>query len=228
MLFLLIPAAYLAVGYLCHYLLFPEKKPDIKHYFQPGHVFYSKAEGVRQTVLRQEGGVVYCHAVIEPYAPGPPKHIHARFDEHFAVANGELSIWYGGTVKKIRPGETLLIPKGMPHKPFNETGESIAVAGEIHFPEQFAFYLSQIYGVFDRNPRLAHPFHAVLQISLFQRAGFDSYIVDGPPVWVQQLTGFLLTPLARLMGYKSYYPEYQPQVEDMATGRTPARELAAP
>jgi hypothetical protein len=50
----------------------------------------------------------------------------------------------------------------------------------------------------------------ILQISLFQRAGFDSYIADGPPEAMQKLTAFLVVPLARLMGYKSYYPELGP------------------
>jgi mannose-6-phosphate isomerase-like protein (cupin superfamily) len=214
MYFLFIPlvliAAYLLVGYFCHYILFPEKIPEVSNYFRPGQVFYSKAEGAHQTVLRQEGGIVYCHAVLDPYAPGPPKHTHRDFDEYFAIENGELSMWFGNEVKKIHPGETLRIPKGVPHKPFNETSESITVAGEIPFPEKFAFFLCQIYGAFDKNPKLSHPFHAIMQISLFQRAGFDSYIADGPPEAIQKLTGFMVTPLARLMGYKSYYPEFGP------------------
>jgi mannose-6-phosphate isomerase-like protein (cupin superfamily) len=222
MYFLLLPlfvvAAYLLVGYFCHYVLFPEKIPGVSGYFRPGDVFYSKAEGARQTVLRQEAGFVFCHAVLDPFAPGPPKHIHRNFDEYFAIENGELSMCFGNEVKKIHPCETLLIPKGVPHKPFNETAETIVVAGEIAFPEKFAFFLCHIYGAFDKNPKLSQPFHVILQISLFQRAGFDSYIADGPPEGIQKLTGFLLTPLARLMGYKSYYPEFGPT----SAGQVPA------
>jgi mannose-6-phosphate isomerase-like protein (cupin superfamily) len=214
MYFLLLIPAYLLVGYVCHYLIFPEKKPDIRNYFKPGQQFYSKAEGVLQTVLRQEGAVVYCKAVIEPFAPGPPKHTHANFDEYFAIENGELSMWLGKEVKKIHPGETLKIPRGVAHKPFNETAETIYVKGAVPFPEKFAFYLCQIYGAFDKNPGLAHPFKAILQMSLFQRSGFDSYIVDGPPAFVQKLTGFLVLPLARLLGYKSYYPEFGPKAAE--------------
>jgi hypothetical protein len=45
-------------------------------------------------------------------------------------------------------------------------------------------------------------------MALFQGAGFDSYIVDGPPMAVQKVMGFVVSPMARLLGYKSYYPDY--------------------
>jgi hypothetical protein len=49
-------------------------------------------------------------------------------------------------------------------------------------------------------------------MAMFLQAGFDSYAVDGPHVFVQKATSFMLTPLARLCGYKSYYKEYDVQV----------------
>ncbi|MEX0648517.1 MAG: cupin domain-containing protein [Balneolaceae bacterium] len=116
---------YLAIGYFLHLVIFPEKKPDVSTYFKPGQTFYSKAEGIRQTVVKQENGLVYSLLEIEPYAPGPPKHLHTGFDEYFETENGELSVWMDGEVKKIKPGEILHVPKGTPHKPFNETADTL-------------------------------------------------------------------------------------------------------
>ncbi|GAB4091384.1 cupin domain-containing protein [Flaviaesturariibacter terrae] len=211
-LFIVLPiAAYLGIGYFCHYVLFPEKRPDISRYFRPGQVFRSEAEGAVQTVHKQEGGVVYCSAVLEPYAPGPPKHLHPDFEETFAVANGEMSLWIDGVVRKVRPGDKVLIPRGVPHKPYNETGERIEVKGLVAFPEKFAFNLCQLYGIIDRDPALTHAPRMALQMALLQNGGFSATLVDGPPPFVQKLAGFLLVPLARLMGYKSYYPELDPK-----------------
>jgi hypothetical protein len=39
----------------------------------------------------------------------------------------------------------------------------------------------------------------------------DSYLADGPPVFVQKALRPLMRPTARLVGYKYYYPEYKPQ-----------------
>lgn len=201
-------AGYLSIGYLFHLLIFPENKPEVNNYFKPDDKFYSKVEGIKQRVVKQENGFVYCSAELEPLAEGPPRHIHASFDEVFEVVNGKLSIWVDGEVKQIVAGEKLFIPRGVPHKPFNETTEHIRIKGTIAFPEKFAYHLPQVYGVLEEKPDLVNSPGMVLQMALFNTAGFDSYLADGPPVVVQKITGFLVTPLARLLGYKSYYAAY--------------------
>ena len=207
MYFIIALSAYLAIGYLLHSVIFPEKKPGISTYFRPGDVFYSKAEKVRQTVIKQENGFVYCTADIDPFAPGPPEHIHTDFDEVFEITNGELSMLVNGEVKKIRPGQKLLIPKGVPHKPFNETADTIHTKGMIAFPEKFAFYLAQVYALLDNDPTFGKSAATMFQMSLLNQEGFDSYLAH-PPLFMQRVMAFLLTPGTRLFGYKSYYPEY--------------------
>ncbi len=201
-------ALYLGVGYLFHLVIFPEKKPNVSTYFKAGTSFQSKMENAKQTIVKHENGIVYCNSQIGPYAPGPPEHIHYGFDEVMAIENGELSVLINGEVKKIKPGEKLLIPKGVPHKPFNETADTIQFSGEVAFPEKFAFNLVQVYGMLDNNPNFTKFPNILLQMSLLSTEGFDSYLVQGPPVMVQKITSFFLTPLARLLGYKSYYKEY--------------------
>jgi mannose-6-phosphate isomerase-like protein (cupin superfamily) len=207
MYFIIFMGAYLVIGYLLHAVIFPEKKPDVSTYFKPGDVFYSKAEKVKQTVVKQENGYVYCSAAIEPFAPGPPEHIHTDFDEVFEITNGELSMLVNGEIKKLRPGQKLHIPKGTPHKPFNETADTIYTRGLIAFPEKFAFHLAQVYGLMDNDPTFGKSAGTMFQMSLLNHAGFDSYMA-GPPVFMQRAMAFVLTPATRLFGFKSYYPAY--------------------
>lgn len=196
------------VGYLFHLAILPEEKPQISNYFKPGQVFYSKAEGFKQTVLKQEDEHVHCSLEVEPFADGPLKHIHTGFDEFFEVSNGELSVWVDGKVIKLQPGDTLFVPRGTPHKPFNETADTIHVKGSIAFPEKFAYHLTQVYGVMDNVSDFGKSPSTILQMSLFWSSGFDSYIAEGPPVFVQKTIGFLLAPLSRVLRYKSFYKEY--------------------
>ncbi len=201
-------AGYLTIGYLFHLVIFPENKPDVTTYFKEGQVYYSKAEGFRQTVVQQENGVVHCKLEVHPLAPGPPKHIHTTFDEYFEIENGELSIWVNGEIKRIQPGEIIHIPKGTPHKPFNETSDTIRLKKEFPLPEQFAFSLSQIYGLMDHAPDFGKMPSTIFILAPIHQAGFDSYLAEGPPVLIQKLIAFVFTPAARLMGYGSYYEEY--------------------
>ena len=213
MYFVIVLGGYLVIGYLFHLVIFPEKKPEISTYFKPGDVFYSKAEKASQTVVKKEKGFVYCTSTIEPFAPGPPVHIHTGFDEVFEVLNGELSMLVDGEVKKIKPGQSLHVPKGTPHKPFNETADTIHFKGATAFPEAFAFYLAQVYGLLDHDPSFGKSIGTMFQMSLLNQAGFDSYL-HKPPVAIQKVTAFLLTPAIRLFGYKSYYKAY-----DIRSGR---------
>ena len=187
---LIVFVGYLAIGYLFHLVIFPENKPEISTYFIGGHKFISEAEGFHQTVVSQEKGKVYCNLVISPYAPGPPKHIHTSFDEYFEVKNGELSIWVDGEVKKIKAGEVVHIPKGTPHKPFNETAETIYLKESFAMPEEFAFYLSQIYGLMDHHPKFGKMPAMLFMLAPIHLAGFDSYLVEAPPVFVQKSMAF--------------------------------------
>ncbi|MCE3281269.1 MAG: hypothetical protein K0Q66_6 [Chitinophagaceae bacterium] len=200
--------SYLLIGYFLHLVVFPEQKPEVSTYFTPGQVFYSKAEGFRQTVVKQENGRVYCALEIEPFADGPPKHIHTGFDETFALSKGMLSVWVDGKVVRLQPGDTLFVPRGTPHQPFNETADTLRLQGDVSFPEKFAYYLPQVYGVMDNVPGFGKGPGTVMQMSLFSSNGFDSYIAEGPPVVVQKALSFLLTPLTRVLGYKSFYKEY--------------------
>ena len=206
--------SYLLVGHLFHRVIFPEQKPVITGHFKPGQVLYSKTEGFRQTVIKHEKRHVHCTLEMEPYAAGPPKHIHADFDETFQIENGELTVWVDGKIKKLRPGEVLHIPKGIPHKPYNETADAIRLKGSFAFPEKFAFNLVQVYGIMDSRAGFEQSPDIVLQMVMFQDSGFDSYLAEGPPVFVQKAMGFLITPLSRLLGYRSYYKQYDPSVTE--------------
>lgn len=207
---LIILLLYLGIGYLLHLVIFPEYKPDVSNYFKPGDEFYSKKEGLRQTVLKQENGKVYCKIEIEPHAEGPPKHIHAEFDEVFIGGNHPLNMLVGNDDKILNPGEEIVIPKGTPHKPYNKSDSTVTLimTDNKAFPETFAVYLSQVYGYMDESEDNMKPPKIIFQMAMFNQY-FDSYLAEGPPVVIQKSMNFLIVPAARLMGYKSYYKKYE-------------------
>ena len=170
-------AAYILVGYLLDRVVFPEAEPDAGFCPKEGHVFTSKREGFRQTILKRGGGLVWLELVLEPHAPGPPEHIHTTFPEKFIVAEGTLSLLVNGETKHLRPGESFLVAPGTPHKPFNETDGRVVIRGplspEYAIPDQFSVFLTQAYGFFDESDSNNHPPKALLQMSRFSPK-FDS------------------------------------------------------
>jgi quercetin dioxygenase-like cupin family protein len=60
-----------------------------------------------------DGMTVLEHLV--PFGDSPPMHIHHNEDEIFHMISGEVRLLVGGQEMKLRAGETLRAPKGVPH-----------------------------------------------------------------------------------------------------------------
>lgn len=202
-------AGYLIVGLIIHHWIFPTKTPDLSNYFVVGQSFHSKLEGLSQTIVKAEKGLLTTDIKIQAKSKGPVTHIHENFDETFVVKSGTLSMQYGNDIKEITAGQTIVIPKNTPHKPFNETDSLIVVTSTM--PLDFAYCLSQIYPFWDENDANTKPPKVLLQLAVFGDK-FDSYpTVDAPPKPALKLLKFLLAPTARLIGYKNYNEDYRPK-----------------
>ena len=207
-----IALAYVLVGALLDRVIFPEAEPGPEYYPRQGHVFVSKTEGFRQTILKRESGLVWGELVLEPRAPGPPEHIHTSFGENFIVAEGTLSLLVNGEKRLVRAGESLMVTPGTSHKPFNETDSNVVVRGpftpENGIPERFTVFLTQAYGLFDESESNGRGPKALLQMSRFSPK-YDVWLA-GPPVALQKAVFFIIGPTARLFGYRTHYQKYVP------------------
>jgi mannose-6-phosphate isomerase-like protein (cupin superfamily) len=166
-----------------------------------GYELNSKEEGFSQRVIEISGDRALVDLKIAPHAEGPPKHMHITFDESFTVRSGSLTVWLNTEKKVLKAGETVSIPKGMPHKLFNETEEEVALEPG-YLPVLFLAHLSHLYKTMDELETMNSP------KIMFQLAAsgnnFDTWIADGPPLVVQKIMRTVLSPWARLMGYKRW------------------------
>lgn len=203
---LILVSSYLSIGYLFHFVIFPETKPDFKTYFETGDVIKSDRGGTQHEVQKLQRDKIHLTSTFAPHAEGPPVHIQTGWDEKYKVLSGILTLRMDGENRKLQSGEEVLIPRGVPHKPSNPSDEPVVC--EIIMPAQFAVYLSQLYGYMDDDERNAKPPRMILQMALTNQY-FDSYLGEGPPIWVQKVLNFLILPAARLMGYQSFYEKYR-------------------
>ena len=205
---------YLIVGAALDQVAFPEPEPNESYYPPVGYVFSSELEGFDQRILKRESGLFWLEVTLRAGAPGPPEHIHTSFAERFIVAEGTLSLLVHGEVMELGASESFLVSPGTPHKPFNQTNQPVVVRGplteEYGIPEPFSVFLTQAYGFFDEEPANQQPPKALLQMSRFSPV-YDSWLAD-PPVPLQRLLFHAIGPTARLLGYRTYYARFKPQV----------------
>ncbi len=202
-------AAYLIVGLLLHHFIFPVQAPDYQTYFKTGVSFRSNLEGLTQQVVKAEQDTLTAEITLDPGAPGPVTHFHERFDEVFTVSQGTLSMQVGEEIRHLSAGETIVIPRGVAHRPFNETDSAVVVTSKL--PVDFAYCLSQIYPFWDENEANSKPPKVLFQLAVFG-SRFDSFPTqDAPPQPILKTLKFLLAPTARILGYQFYKEAYAPQ-----------------
>jgi mannose-6-phosphate isomerase-like protein (cupin superfamily) len=190
---------YFIIGGIIFNHLFPSKKPNYLNYFKTKTEFSSKGEGLTNEVKKVENNLAYLKVTIKPMAEGPPEHIHNTFDEFFTVEKGTLSLKINGQIKKLKSCESIKIPKGTAHKPFNETGEIVILNDSTNssstMPCEFAYGLAQLYPVMDKygekSPKV------LLKLAALGN-DFDTWAPDAP-IPAQKLIRWLLGPSARLL-----------------------------
>lgn len=191
---------FIVGGLIFNHLLSPQT-PDYQSYFNQNSVFESNVEGFLQEVKKVENGWLHLKVTMKAQAPGPPEHIHENFDEYFVVEKGTASILVNGQKHLLKAGEHLVIPKGTPHKPFNETDDVVIFNDTSNkhptMPYTFGYSLSKLYPNMDKyganSPKI-----------LMQLAGLgnqaDTWVAQAP-IPVQKAIRWLLGPTARLWGY---------------------------
>ncbi len=204
--FLVLFVAYLVIGNLLHRAIFPQAAPDPASYPRVGDVVASRSEGLTQKITGIEGGWIISELVVEPNAPGPPLHYHEFFDERFYVVEGSLHVQVDGEEKVVGPGESILVPAGVGHQPFNPTAAKVVLTSkEPVMPITFAACLVQLYAVMDAQEPVSN-FGMALQMSVIDPI-CDTHLVEIPAP-IEGLSKVVLAPAARLLGYRNYYHEH--------------------
>jgi len=191
-------------------LLIPFKRPNLDNYFSPNQTYSSKAEGIMQTAIKQDGNKVYCELKFELYAIGPTEHLHINLDESVIVFNGIPTTKLGDKISKLNPADRLNFNKEIHHRMYNETNEEVNLRSqneEDYITVEFAYSLAQTYPMMKPSGGLALKMFA--KICVLDNL-FDSVILGPPPV-IFTVIKKIVKPYARLFGVTPYDDKLKPK-----------------
>jgi uncharacterized cupin superfamily protein len=98
---------------------------------------------------------------------GPPLHIHHAEGEEGLVTAGRLSAEVAGQCLTFGPGETVRLPRGVPHRWWNEGDEPLAFAGYTRPAVDLDRYLQAVFDVMNagspNRPSLLYSAHVALR-----------------------------------------------------------------
>ena len=143
-------------------------------------------------------------------APGgklPVTHYHPEQTESFNVTTGVFQVKLPDGIHTVNAGERLVIPKGIPHKWWNKSGSNSAKMMVTFEPAlNTETFLEQFYGLSNDGKTKPDGTPAFLQLMVWVNK-YQVFIM-GPPFFIQKLMGYILGGVARLFGFKNYYPQY--------------------
>lgn len=160
-----------------------------------------------ETAKETNGSRLVFDFEVSPKGKLPVVHFHPNQSETFVVKKGSFTIRVKGAIKTLNSGDTFTIDKGLPHQWWNESA-SVTAEMTVTFEPALntEIFLEQFYGLGNNNKTKPDGTPAFLQIMAMTNE-YQIYIA-GPPLQIQKIMGFILGGIARLVGFKKFYPEY--------------------
>jgi quercetin dioxygenase-like cupin family protein len=182
---------------------------------RPDDTIENPVHGETATFLKRardtDGEFVRFEIHVEPGGSGPPEHVHENQEEYFQVREGTLTGRVDGDPIRLTAGEEYTVWPGTPHTWGNGSDdEELVVLAEVRPALQFEEMLETAYGLARDGMIDESGGGNPLQMALFADEYWETNHLTSPPPLVQKAMVTVLAPVARLLGYRAYYPEYSP------------------
>ncbi len=190
--------AYMGVGSLLHFVVFPEPTPPPDD--RPRRGTEVRLPGgstfvYRLTSVESDGQIFEADWLGEPGA-GVPRHTHPSQQVKFEVIEGALRVVTGGVERVLGPGEEVVIPAGVEHLWENASELRARGVFQIRPAGMADFVFVQLDRAFGGEASALST--AVQTFILIGTHGRHT-------AWPIKTLRFLVAPTARLFGFRSYY-----------------------
>jgi quercetin dioxygenase-like cupin family protein len=164
----------------------------------------------QKMIFRKTGNETNGHLLeIECFSPPSnykePEHIHPFQENIFELISGTVHFWVNGSQHTITAGETITIPKGIPHYFWNEGNM------EAHYIQKFSpsLHIDQFFRTYfaltRENKVNKKGLPNLFLISIISLNHQNEIRLIKPPWAIQKFLFSLLAPIGKLMGYKAVY-----------------------
>lgn len=143
---------------------------------------------------------------LAPHGVGPPRHVHPRIEERFRVVSGTLSALVGDREQRYGPGEEFTVPRGTPHRWWNDTPEEVVIAARVSPALPLDRFLENVFAMVQMGYSNARGMPGPLRLSRVLPRFWDVLHLASPPFPVQNATMATLGVAARVLGFPSEYP----------------------
>lgn len=134
---------------------------------------------------------------LPPHRQGPPMHIHHVEDEEGLVTAGTLSAELSGKRLSVKSGETVLLPRGEPHRWWNDGDEPLAFEGRTRPAVDLDRYLQAVFEVMNAGEPDRPPLFYMAHVALRHQRTQTVLVMPAP---VQAILFRLIVAIGTLLG----------------------------
>jgi quercetin dioxygenase-like cupin family protein len=178
-----------------------------------GNIFENPVTGefgyIRVGTEETNGELLVADLRIRPGGAVAGEHFHATIAERFTVVSGKIGYTLNGKAGTAEAGDTLDLPRGVPHDWWNAGQEEARVIVQIKPAARFVQMVTTLFGLGKEGKTNAKGMPNLLQLAVISTEFKDIIQFMNPPIAVQRILFGVLAPLGRLLGYRAIYPHYQ-------------------
>jgi quercetin dioxygenase-like cupin family protein len=137
---------------------------------------------------------------LKPGGIKPAMHIHLTQNEHFEVLSGTYTYEMNGEKKKVGPGETLYLPKGIAHTHYNDESTDCVVIQTVTPALDFEDILARLIEL-NNTGKIKNGEPPLLEVMVWLQKYKAKTYLAGVPVGIQNAMSTLLAPIGRMLGH---------------------------
>ncbi|MGN6511705.1 MAG: cupin domain-containing protein [Chitinophaga sp.] len=161
-----------------------------------------------QTAADTQGQLLEMQSTYTAGSREPPLHFHPAQAEDFIIESGEMHVKIDGETRIVKAGETLHIPASTPHAMWNAGPEPARINWKVRPALNMEQFFEQITGLAADGKTNASGRPPFLQTALTANRFSNVFRSSKPAFLVQKLIFMVVSPIAYLAGYKSFYKKY--------------------
>jgi mannose-6-phosphate isomerase-like protein (cupin superfamily) len=161
-----------------------------------------------QTSCDTEGQLLEMESSFAPHSMEPVEHYHPKQHETFVVVEGSIHVRLNGKIKVMKAGEELEIPAKTSHAMWNAGTTRAVVNWKVQPALCTEYFLETGMGLAAQGKVNKKGRPCIWQTALLAIGYQHVFRLARPGYLVQKLVFGILSPLAKLKGYKAVYQEY--------------------
>jgi quercetin dioxygenase-like cupin family protein len=161
-----------------------------------------------RTAKDTAGQVLEMESRFQPHSKEPVPHYHPVQTEHFTALSGAIRVRLADTILTLEEGDTLCIPPNTVHSMWNPFDQKAVVRWWVEPALRTEHFLETGMGLARDGKTNEAGMPPLLQVALMANKYAGEFRLAKPPFWLQRVLFTLLSPLARLKGYRATYTEY--------------------